>query len=202
MFQILMRVLLSCWLLRVAISNQCIGERYDQHVAYEGCQTEVVKNLYCGGTCPSGFVQKKKKNSFTCSACRPTETKSIAVTLFCQGNAFISINVTIFQNCQCTKMKCKINDILSPDIIAELTTKTSPGNHPCRMKCRKCRKAKRKYKRTLDDKLKTEYMMSTCRTESCKARIQTSIFSKVKLAKEVKRYRCKKCNDCKRNKKT
>ena len=194
--QVLLRILLSCSFLGEAKSYQCVGKKYDHQVAYEGCRTKAVKNLYCGGTCQSYFIPNLKKSGFSCSACRPTEIKTVAVTLFCKGNIFKSVNVTIFQNCQCTKMKCKINDILSPDVLARLLTKTSPKIDPCRMKCRKCQKAKEKYNIVLQKKLQTEYMITSCQTQSCKMRIRTSTFDKVKLAKKDKRLQCRKCSNC------
>ena len=195
--QVLLRVLLSCLFLREAKSYQCIGKKYDHQVAYKGCQTKTVSNLYCGGTCQSYFIPNLNKNGFSCSACRPTETKTVSVILSCKGNRFITLNVTVFQNCQCTDMKCKINDILSPDVLAQLSTKTSPKIHPCRMKCRKCQKAKEKYDRALEEKLQTDYMIISCQTQSCKMLIRTSTFDKVKLAKKDKRHHCRKCSNCK-----
>ena len=199
--QVLLRVLLSCLFLGEAKSYQCIGEKYDHQVTFEGCRTKTVRNLYCGGTCQSYFIPNLNKNGFSCSACRPTETNTVAVTLSCKGNIFISLNVTVFQNCQCTEMKCKIDDILSPDVLAQLSIKTSSKIHPCRMKCRKCQKAKEKYDRALKEKLQTEYMMISCRTQSCKMHNRTSIqkstFDKVKVGKKEKRHHCRKCSNCK-----
>ena len=72
---------------------------------------------------------------------------------------------------------------------------------PCRYICRKCRKSRREYDVLQMKKEKYEYLVQSCRTPECHAKIpQEDVIGVAKIQKRIKKAVCKECRDCKRRK--
>lgn len=175
----------------------CERYKYTQTISHKGCDSKEIDNYYCKGQCVSGFIPLLNGNGkATCAGCKASKIKKYIVTLNCQKNQKIDIEVEIYDQCRCLKKKCLTNIILP----LEKKPAKPLKKRPCRDVCRKCRKVRRKFDFLLKRKTQMEYLLMSCVTSECKKRIRISkrLMERTKAKKKLKRQQCKLCNKCKR----
>ena len=176
----------------------CERYKYTQTIYHKGCESKKIDNYYCQGQCVSGFIPLLDgSGKATCAGCKASKIKNYIVTLNCQKNQTIDIEVEIYDQCQCLKKKC-LTDILPTE--KPLKPAKPLKKRPCRDICRRCRKVRRKLDFLLKRKTQMEYLLMSCVTSECKKRIRISksVMERTKAKKKLKRQQCKLCNKCKR----
>lgn len=177
----------------------CERYKYTQTISHEGCESKEIDNYYCQGQCVSGFIPLLDGNGkATCAGCKASKIKKYIVTLNCQKNQKVDIEVEIYDQCKCLKKKC-LTDIFPQEKTVEKPLK----ERPCRNICRRCRKIRRKFDFLLKRKTQMEYLLMSCVTSECKkrTRISKKVMERAKAKKKLKRQQCKLCNKCKRSRK-
>ena len=179
----------------VIIRQTCERYKYTQTVSQEGCESKEIDNYYCQGQCVSGFIPLLNGNGeASCAGCKASLIKKHIVSLDCQKNQKIDIEVEIYDQCKCLKKTCLTDFILPPD---QNTTKLSV-KRPCRNICRKCRKVRRRYDFLLERNIQMKYLAISCVTRECKKRISKKVMERAKAKKKLKKQLCKRCRKCKR----
>ena len=171
----------------------CERYKYTQTIFHEGCESKEIDNYYCRGKCISGFVPLLNGNGeATCAGCKASKIKKHIVSLDCQKNQKIDIEVEIYDQCKCLKKKCLTSFTLPPDV------KPSKPPKPCRDICRKCRKVRLRYDFLLERQIQMKYLVKSCVTRECKKRISQKVMERAKDKKKIKKQQCKLCRKCKR----
>lgn len=207
--------------------ESCEAIPYAQEIKVTGCKTQTIENHYCKGSCISGYVPENGVNGkFKCSSCQPSKTTRKIVELECEGGVNKLVQVEVFLSCKCQQSNCNPLQPSDGDSNGRNTSKTKQPSssstegkaktneddeedeeelydpeRPCRYICRKCRKARREYDVLQTRKEKYEYLVQSCRTAECYARIpQEDVLGVAKMQKRLKKAVCKECRHCKRRK--
>ena len=63
--------------------ESCNAKEFNQTVHHFGCLERKVKNRYCYGQCNSIYIPDQRMPMDGCVACKPTNSKTIIVALYC-----------------------------------------------------------------------------------------------------------------------
>ena len=171
----------------------CTTTRESQVISLKGCENKTIENYICRGQCMSGYVPENGMvGDFLCRSCQPSNIKIETISLQCI-EGLREYTVEIFGKCECIKNPC-----FPMNSIPEEKLSIIP---PCRDKCRRCRRAKRKYQELVLKRDHNDYLNLTCSTKECLKRINTHISKKTLSKGLLMKEACTKCKSCKRNKK-
>ena len=181
-------------------TEKCDTIKYKQVISKTGCENKTIYNHYCQGQCFSGYVPENGVNGkYICSSCKPS-IKLIPIWLECEGGRE-EFKLEIFSNCRCIKTKCQAIPFMWIKKKVPTTTTSRPPPKPCKNKCRKCRRFRRKYKELFDRQIFIQNLKASCRSNECRMRISEKIFIRAKRKKKQMKRVCRECKQCKKRKK-
>lgn len=172
--------------------ENCVASFEEVVITEPGCRNKTVRIGRCRGSCTSTFIPGHD-GVLTCSNCAPNVISVRKETLECDWGT-MDKEIRSFSECACQKFRC---------IAPAVTTDRPKVLRPCRQICRKCRKTREQFyklRRKLDNNTR---LRKTCKTKVCLSKIlpHKSLKTKKRRKKLLMKKICKKCTQCKKDKK-